>query len=680
MSKRSELLRKIAEQELAAAWPQWKIISILGRGTYGEVYQICKEEMGFSSYSALKIIRTDESYKTTSVIDGSNSSDSFQIFIDNAADEIHIMELLKGAPNIVIIDDYKVLNDNGECSVLIRMELLENITSLIKKRGELSLGSVLKIGIDICHALEYCERCHIIHRDIKESNLFYNQDLNTFKLGDFGVSRRMDSFGQKASMTGIGTISYMAPEVFKGESYDSTVDLYSLGIVLYTLLNQNRLPFTPLDKQELDAEDIQKANTFRLNGEELLAPVYADPELAKIVCKACSPKSQDRYQNARSFRQSLIKYINKLDKKLLSVSPQTAATLQTDNIENDTDNNSQNTSDSPTSNSKRRRFNLINLISGQINSYSKPVRVLFLIAAIWIIVILIFTKNAEKSPVAGGSFDLSHASATTDSKAAKAANHPATTSNPAEIDTALSENSNASVESKTATNDSSIADNSLSKPGESKPNLREYVDASSIAASETTTNVIKEEINPYNDQLVEKAYVCSLDLADGLNIGKYVIVKNNSHDVLDLRANFIFLNKKGHVVARDSYIDYAVAPGKNGIILQQSNLPGIEKINYSLTASKSDAIPVLDCIRWKVEDLKEDGIIVHVNNPSPHDIHDFRIRVLWFDEKKQLETVAFRWSNNTDHILRSGESCDLNFQRQWGKETYSVFFHGIVDN
>ena len=60
------------------------------------------------------------------------------------------MELLKGAPNIVIIDDYKVLRDHGECSVLIRMEHLDNLASYIRKRGELSLGSVLKIGIDIC--------------------------------------------------------------------------------------------------------------------------------------------------------------------------------------------------------------------------------------------------------------------------------------------------------------------------------------------------------------------------------------------------------------------------------------------------------------------------------------------------------------------------------------------------
>lgn len=70
MSKRSEMIRKIAEQELAEAWPQWRIVGILGNGTYGDVYKICKEELGFSSYSALKIIRSDETFKDTAVVDG----------------------------------------------------------------------------------------------------------------------------------------------------------------------------------------------------------------------------------------------------------------------------------------------------------------------------------------------------------------------------------------------------------------------------------------------------------------------------------------------------------------------------------------------------------------------------------------------------------------------------------
>ena len=695
MSKRSEMIRKIAEQELAEAWPQWRIVGILGNGTYGDVYKICKEELGFSSYSALKIIRSDETFKDTAVVNGAELSDPFQLFLKDVADEIHIMEILKGAPNIVIIDDYKVLRDGGECSVLIRMELLDNLASYIKKRGELSLGNILKIGIDICRALEYCEHSNIIHRDIKESNIFYNQDLNTFKLGDFGVSRRMDNFGQKASMTGIGTISYMAPEVFSGESYDSTVDIYSLGIVLYTLLNQNRLPFTPMDKPDLDAADVQKANNHRLNREELPPPVHADPALARIICKACSPRTQDRYQSARAFRQSLIEYTNKLDRKLLRYPPQAAAAILAESMENEADPVTRSASDSPVSNeaidAEESIKKVVDRISDQISRINMPVRILSAAVIVAVVVFLII-KNTDKGPVAGGSFDYPSADSS---------------SSPPQSVSSLTGTSMASI------TDSSTAGNS--KPG---PEPQEYISGGAGAVPETTAEAtkedteeatkedteedtkedikedtnkdtkedtkedtnkdIKEETNPYADQLESKDYVCYMELADGSNIGKYVVVKNNSQDILDLHADFQFLDKKGKTVAKDSYEDYAVAPGQKGVLLQQSNLPEVDSIKYSLTASKSDYLPISECIKWKVEDLKEDGIIVHVNNESYRDIHDFRVRVLWFNEKKQLETVAFRWSNNTDHVLRSGETCDLDFQSPWGKETYSVFFHGIA--
>lgn len=225
---------------------------------------------------------------------------------------------------------------------------------------------------------------------------------------------------------------------------------------------------------------------------------------------------------------------------------------------------------------------------------------------------------------------------------------------------------------------------SLAGKDDGEQKLIEYYTTSSNAVSETTDETKdkeeKEEKDPYKDLLDIKDYTCNMDLAGGLMMGKFVVVKNNSSDVLDLHADFDFLNKKGRSIAKDKYVDYAIAPGQKGIVLQQSNLKGVEGINYKLTASKSDHLPITECIDWKVEDLKEDGIIIYVLNKSIFDIHDFRVRVLWFDGNNKLETVAFRWNNNTDHIFRSGDSRDLDFQRPSGKETYSVFFHGRVEN
>ena len=103
--------------------------------------------------------------------------------------------------------------------------------------------------------MEYCQCQNIIHRDIKPENIFVSR-FGEFKLGDFGIARELER-----TMSGLskkGTYSYMAPEMYKGEAYDSRVDIYSLGIVLYKLRNHNRLPFISLEKQLITYRDKEK--------------------------------------------------------------------------------------------------------------------------------------------------------------------------------------------------------------------------------------------------------------------------------------------------------------------------------------------------------------------------------------------------------------------------------------
>ena len=94
----------------------------------------------------------------------------------------------------------------------------------------------------MCNALELCEKRGIIHRDIKPDNIFIN-DNGDYKLGDFGVARQLEK--SSTFMSRRGNQAYMAPEVYKGEWYGEKADIYSLGLVLYRLLNNSRIPFMP---------------------------------------------------------------------------------------------------------------------------------------------------------------------------------------------------------------------------------------------------------------------------------------------------------------------------------------------------------------------------------------------------------------------------------------------------
>ena len=156
----------------------------------------------------------------------------------------------------------------------------------------------------------YCEKRGIIHRDIKPANLFVDR-FGDYKVGDFGASKRMETVHVAQTMTGIGTISYMAPEIFRGQSYNNTVDIYALGLVLYQLLNNGRMAFLP-DSGAYTTQDIDSANYHRLHGTPVpsLVGKYVggeriDSRLDAAVRKACAMNPSDRYRTAKEFYDAL---------------------------------------------------------------------------------------------------------------------------------------------------------------------------------------------------------------------------------------------------------------------------------------------------------------------------------------------------------------------------------------
>lgn len=134
MSNRTDVYKLLAEKELSSVWPQWEISRLIGRGGFADVYEIVKKEYGQVYKSALKIIRLEGSAKITSSFDYSSSSNNDGFSPQKIVSEINIMEQLKGAPNVVVIEDHAVHCEDEEYTILIRMELLENLHSYINRR------------------------------------------------------------------------------------------------------------------------------------------------------------------------------------------------------------------------------------------------------------------------------------------------------------------------------------------------------------------------------------------------------------------------------------------------------------------------------------------------------------------------------------------------------------------
>lgn len=289
-------------------WPEWQIEDKpLGHGSYGNVYKATRRDYDIESTSAIKVISVPKNDEELHSLKAEGYSDSeideyLKGVVSDFVNEIKMMESLKGARNIVNVEDYWVVKKENEPGwyIIIRMELLTPLNEHLENHP-ITEREAAKIGVDICTALEQCSKWNIIHRDIKPGNIFINR-FGDYKLGDFGIARSLDNIANGLSKR--YTPSYMAPEIESGSTYDARVDIYALGIVLYRLLNNNRLPFCESESTVM-SNDVQKANARRLSGEALPKPCNASHKMASIILCACSHDPNSRFSGATAMKRAL---------------------------------------------------------------------------------------------------------------------------------------------------------------------------------------------------------------------------------------------------------------------------------------------------------------------------------------------------------------------------------------
>ena len=299
--------------DISRIWPQWRVTGTIGEGSFGRVYRIEKQEYGIITASALKVMQIPQGPEEVVQLRESGMDDAairsyLSRRLELVSAEIRTMVTLKSAPNIVEIEDYYIEAhpDGMSWTIYIRMELLTSLADYAHSYGTLPENIVILLGEEICSALIYCEKKRIIHRDIKPSNVFVDS-FGNFRLGDFGIARQL-AYNSASAHSMRGTSKYMAPEVARGASYNGSVDIYSLGIMMYRYLNHGRFPFEPKAPMPLTPDSTQAALTRRLAGEKLPNPDGCSSRtLCKAVMKACQPNPRLRYQDASQFLKDLKK-------------------------------------------------------------------------------------------------------------------------------------------------------------------------------------------------------------------------------------------------------------------------------------------------------------------------------------------------------------------------------------
>ena len=286
----------------------WTVDRVIGTGSFGKVYALKKTDFGKQYFSALKVISIPQSQSEISSLRSEGMDDQsikihYEQFVANVVSEFDLMSRFRGTSNIVSYEDHMVIlhEDGFGYDIMIRMELLQSLVKLLEQ-NRFSKKDIIQLGIDMCKALELCQKHNVIHRDIKPENIFVS-DHGDYKLGDFGIARTMET--TSGEMSKKGTYTYMAPEVYKGEAYSSDVDIYSLGIVMYRLLNGNRTPFLPPAPAPITHTDRENALMRRMSGEKIPPPVSAEGRLAEIVMKCVEYNPRDRFISPMQMRKEL---------------------------------------------------------------------------------------------------------------------------------------------------------------------------------------------------------------------------------------------------------------------------------------------------------------------------------------------------------------------------------------
>jgi len=200
------------QDEWIIPWEDIIIGNPIGRGGYGQVYT--------GEYKGRKIAVKKLFYKTIGDKDNLEFQKECQIL--SSLDHPKIVKMIGVCiqiPDLAIITEYM---PRGSLQDLL-------YDKNIKLDWKLRLKMVHDVakGVDYLHSLKPC----LIHRDLKSSNLLVGENYET-KVSDFGIAK----FKEERATTMVGTVQWMAPEVFRGKPYSSSVDTYSFGIILWEMV------------------------------------------------------------------------------------------------------------------------------------------------------------------------------------------------------------------------------------------------------------------------------------------------------------------------------------------------------------------------------------------------------------------------------------------------------------
>ncbi len=267
-------------EEILIDGKNFQVGELINHGTDGRIYVVHSDD-GINSavVKYFDCVYEDELYR-------------------NALLEIEAAQRLAKCPYTVDMQGYCIRVDcDGRADVFIMMKRLKCCDDM-----QLSVTEIMRMGADICLALEFIQRKGLIHCDVKPSNIFLD-DNGLWQLGDFGCIQR------KGKCIRHGSPAYCSPEAYRSEKCDISSDIYSLGIVMYKLLSGGRFPFCSKRADLMAQSEVEQTIAMRMNGEEILPINSLGTEINVTLREMCQFDAKKRPNSPRLLADRIRKLI-----------------------------------------------------------------------------------------------------------------------------------------------------------------------------------------------------------------------------------------------------------------------------------------------------------------------------------------------------------------------------------
>ncbi|MHC4926592.1 MAG: protein kinase domain-containing protein [Planctomycetota bacterium] len=232
----------------------------VGRGGFGEVYYAISDT---GRQVALKAVHTYEQIELRGIQQCMN---------------------LKN-PHLVSVFDARY-NDDGKLFVIMEYVTGPSLADMIQSSsGGLGVQKAAFFLKEIAKGLNYLHDSGIVHRDLKPGNIFYEE--GQVKIGDYGLSKVINTSRYSNQTITVGTVHYMAPEIGVGK-YDRSIDIYALGVMLYEMLT-GQLPYVGASPAEVLMKHMNAAPD--VSG--------LDQTFARVIKKAMARDPQERYSTVQ---------------------------------------------------------------------------------------------------------------------------------------------------------------------------------------------------------------------------------------------------------------------------------------------------------------------------------------------------------------------------------------------